>query len=116
MKARMDEFTKISAFFHDQMTDSQGLCLESIDDLVMMDEQLYVRNPRKGYVPTMLVSHDNGDYTLHRDGKQFTMNRQTAIKLARLSVAYWWQGNPDGTWKYSEPKPFSRFQSGRGLS
>lgn len=110
MKVRMDEYAKISGFFHDQITGKQGLALESTDDLVMMDEQMYVRNTRKGYVTTMLVSHNNGVYTLHRDGKQFIMNRQSAIKLARLSVAYWWQGNPEGAWEYAEPKPFSRFQ------
>ena len=110
MKARMDEFTKISAFFHDQMTDSQGLCLESTDEIVAMDEHLFVRNPRTGNVVTMLVSCTDGEYTLHRDGKQFVMDRQTAIKLARLSVAYWWQGNPQGAWEYAQPKPFSRFQ------
>lgn len=109
MKTRLDEYVKISQFFHNQMTDKQGLVLESTDDLVMMDEQMYVRNPRKGYVTVMLISHNNGVYTLHRDGKQFAMNRQTAIKLARLSVAYWWQGNPEGAWEYAELKPFSRF-------
>ena len=110
MKVRMDEFIKISVFFHDQMTDSQGLCLESTDEIVAMDEHLFVRNPRTGNVVTMLVSCTDGEYTLHRDGKQYIMNRQTAIKLARLSVAYWWQGNPEGTWEYAQPKPFSRFQ------